>query len=131
MAERMCNLIKSGGNGDIDEYSTTETKTNKVWIDGKPIYRKVINFGALPNNTTKSVAHNISNMETVVSANLIGYYNLSQGGNCVVMPYIGSDFAHSVGFYLNGTYVYCKSGTSLSASYPNSYATIEYTKTTD
>lgn len=25
-----------------DIYSTTETKTNKVWIDGKPIYRKVI-----------------------------------------------------------------------------------------
>lgn len=24
-----------------DVYSTTETKTNKVWIDGKPIYRKV------------------------------------------------------------------------------------------
>lgn len=131
MAERMCNLIKSGGNGDIDEYSTTETKTNKVWIDGKPIYRKVVNFGALPNNTTKSVAHNISNMETVVFANLIGYDNLSRGGNCIVMPYIGSDFAHSAGFYLNGTNVYCRSGASLSSSYPNSYATIEYTKTTD
>ena len=23
-----------------DIYSTTETKTNKIWIDGKPIYRK-------------------------------------------------------------------------------------------
>ena len=26
----------------MDVYSTSETKTNKVWIDGKPIYRKVI-----------------------------------------------------------------------------------------
>ena len=25
-----------------DVYSTKEVKTNKVWIDGKPIYRKVI-----------------------------------------------------------------------------------------
>lgn len=25
-----------------DVYSTTETKTNKVWINGKPIYRKVL-----------------------------------------------------------------------------------------
>lgn len=24
----------------VDVYSTNETKTNKVWIDGKPIYRK-------------------------------------------------------------------------------------------
>jgi len=26
-----------------DEFSTTEIVTNKVWINGKPIYRKVIN----------------------------------------------------------------------------------------
>lgn len=29
-----------------DTYSTTEVKTNKVWIDGKPIYRKVIQVNA-------------------------------------------------------------------------------------
>ena len=32
-----------------DVYSTDEVKTNKVWIDGKPIYRKVVDCGALPN----------------------------------------------------------------------------------
>lgn len=26
--------------GELDVYSTSEVKTNKVWIDGKPIYRK-------------------------------------------------------------------------------------------
>lgn len=30
------------GNGIKDIYSTDEVKTNKVWIDGKPIYRKVL-----------------------------------------------------------------------------------------
>lgn len=29
---------------DNDIYSTQETKTDKVWIDGKPIYRKVLSF---------------------------------------------------------------------------------------
>lgn len=29
---------------DPNVYSTSETKTNKIWIDGKPIYRKVFNF---------------------------------------------------------------------------------------
>lgn len=29
-----------------DVYSTTETKTNKIWIDGKPIYRKVVSLSA-------------------------------------------------------------------------------------
>lgn len=30
-----------------DDYSTTETLTNKVWIDWNPIYRKVINISNL------------------------------------------------------------------------------------
>jgi len=43
-------LIISGTNmtlGDTaykDIYSTTETKTNKVWTNGKPIYRKTFEF---------------------------------------------------------------------------------------
>ncbi len=32
----------SGLEMPTEVYSTTETKTNKVWIDGKPIYRKVL-----------------------------------------------------------------------------------------
>lgn len=35
-------FIKKEDNKDI--YSTEETKTNKVWINGKPIYRKVLSF---------------------------------------------------------------------------------------
>ena len=33
-----------------DSYSTSEVKTNKRWIDGKPIYRVCKNIGYLPNN---------------------------------------------------------------------------------
>lgn len=33
---------------DVDVYSTDETLTNKVWIDGKPIYRKVFEFANIP-----------------------------------------------------------------------------------
>lgn len=36
-----CNYINEIKDGEV--YSTTETKTNKKWINGKPIYRKVIN----------------------------------------------------------------------------------------
>jgi hypothetical protein len=34
-------------------YSTSEVATGETWIDGKPIYRKIIDCGALPNATTK------------------------------------------------------------------------------
>jgi len=33
-----------------DIYTTTERRIG-TWIDGKPLYSKVINFGALPNKT--------------------------------------------------------------------------------
>ena len=47
-------------------YSTEEREIG-VWTDGKPLYEKTVNFGAIPNNTSKSVAHNISNLDKVVS----------------------------------------------------------------
>lgn len=34
--------------------------TGKKWVDGSIIYKKLISFGALPNTTTKSVAHSES-----------------------------------------------------------------------
>lgn len=45
MSESLANLQSRGK----DEYSTSETLTNKVWIDGKPIYRKVCqkSFGTI------------------------------------------------------------------------------------
>lgn len=55
------------------EYRTTER------YQGKPVYCKLVNFGVLPNNTTKAVAHSIENLQKVISlsgeaggANLIG-----------------------------------------------------------
>ena len=35
-----------------DTYSTTETLTNKVWIDGKPIYRRCFNVNAVTHGAT-------------------------------------------------------------------------------
>ena len=54
--------------GDIslsnaDMFSTSETLTNKIWTDGKKVYRKIIEFGALPNATSKLVAHGITGLD--------------------------------------------------------------------
>jgi hypothetical protein len=51
----------------INNYSTSETVTNGKWINDKIIYRKVINFGTMPNATSRSVAHGISNLEQIVT----------------------------------------------------------------
>lgn len=44
-------------------YSLTEQNTGIKWYDGRDIYQKTIEFGALPNNDIKTVAHNISDFD--------------------------------------------------------------------
>lgn len=39
---KIVNITDDAEGENLDIYSTTETKTNKVWIDGKPVYRKVL-----------------------------------------------------------------------------------------
>ena len=102
------------------KYSTTEQVVGE-WIDGKPIYQKTIDFGALPNNTTKSVAHSINNFGTLIQL----WGNTETGGYQLVIP----DADPYVTISANTTNIYAKTTSNLSAS--NAYITLQYTKTTD
>lgn len=46
--------------------STEEQPTNQKWIDGKQIYRKVVEFGAVP-VSTGNIAHGITSLDTITS----------------------------------------------------------------
>lgn len=46
-----------------ETYSTNETLTNKRWIDGSDIYRKVMYISSLPNATLTQYAHGVSNVK--------------------------------------------------------------------
>ena len=54
------NNVDLEGISTLANNNTTETLTEKRWIDGKPIYRKIVNAGLFNANTTvKTVNHNI------------------------------------------------------------------------
>ena len=112
---------------DIADYSETEKVIGK-WIDGKPLYQKTISFGGLPNATTKSVAHNISNLKKIVNFN--GY--ATDNSNFIPIPYIYQSSGNMVGIqiYANATNVVIR--TMLNDSgFTECYITLKYTKTTD
>lgn len=44
-------------------YSQNEIDTGKIWINGKKIYRKVVDCGILPNFKQKQIPHNIKNYD--------------------------------------------------------------------
>lgn len=48
-------------------FSTSEQRTADVWIDGKPIFRKVLAVAAGPNNSIVNVAHGITGLVDVVA----------------------------------------------------------------
>lgn len=54
-------------------YSLNETLTKKRWIDGRPIYRKVIDMGNLNNATNKAVSHGITNLDFMTHASGFAY----------------------------------------------------------
>lgn len=62
-----------------DIYSTTETKTNKVWIDGKPIYRKVFNVNSPSSTDTNTNIGSIGAFDTLVSITGNIYLNETYG----------------------------------------------------
>ena len=112
-----------GGTPLILDYSTSEVNTGAKWIDGSDIYKKTVSCGALPNNTTKNVAHDISNLSTVVKFE--GY--AWTGSTWATLPYVTSNGSSQIGLRISPTNVIIVTSSDRSSFTP-SYVTIYYTK---
>ena len=123
--EYLANEEQTAGAKDV--YSTTEVKTNKVWVDGKPIYRKVVDFGMLPNNTMKTVNHNVSGISDWVSIKGVAWESTK---NAIPLPHVDTDNSYSVALWSTPTAIVIKVGQDRS-SFTSCYVILEYTKTTD
>ena len=113
----------AGLNKNTPSYSTDEVFTGKYWIDGKPIYRKTVNVGAMPNgtqSTAKFVPHNISNIGDVVS--ISGFAK----GSTDWIPLPRTDTTYYIGIYVTATNIVLNATTDQSAR--SGYVTLEYTK---
>ena len=113
-----------------DIYLEEERKTNKVWIYGKTIYRKVIKFGALPNATKKDVAHNISNLEqfTKIEGIATGQDDTKFTQS---LPLVYKDIERNYNTPLGVDAQTVSIQTNEDRSMFNGYVILEYTKTTE
>lgn len=109
-----------------DNYSTTEQKTGSTWVDGKPIYKKTINFGNLPNNSTKRVAHGVSGLSQLVKIDAIMNRPGTNGG-FYPLPFVSKATANDqIEISVNGTNVSIAANIDWSSC--TAYVTIYYTK---
>ena len=111
----------------IDYYSTTETRTNKVWIDNKPIYRKV--FEETVTSRSYEINTNISNMNTLI--NLSAVYIMSSEVHTI--PYSAStntNYYKNIKYNISTGVITIQFGNSVELN-KTAYVVLEYTKTTD
>lgn len=112
-----------------DRYSTAEKQVG-FFTNNKPLYQKTINFGALPNDTSKSLAHSVANIDKIWIFD--GYVDgtvLSLAGTFPLQLCISSRTGAIWAFYANESYIVCDAEGD--ASGYNASVTIRYTKTTD
>lgn len=120
-----CCISLSSQNSNLGNYSTTEHLTGKYWVGGKPIYRKVVNFGMLPNNTVKTVNHNVSGISDWVSFYGITWNNAKTS---MVLPHVDLDPSYSVALWVTSTAITIKTGQNRN-EFSECYVILEYTKT--
>ena len=117
--------VTSNAVADVISYSTDEVKTGGKWIDGKPIYRKTIDCGSLPNTASKTVSHNITNLDFVISCYGFAKYDVYR----ITLPNAGVTTESSIEVYADDTNIIILAGNNRSIY--SGYITLEYTKTTD
>ena len=127
-------IVISGGSGagvgtsELPAYSASEVLTAERWINGKPVYRKVVSMGALPNATAKSIAHGISDLDEDLGLSGVAF-NVN-GDTRIPLPYVHTSTS-IVQMHMSKTTVIVTTRVDMSVSYNKSYAIIYYTKTTD
>lgn len=110
-------------NSNLANYSTSEVNTGMKWIDGKTIYRKVVDFGALPNASSKTVNHGISGLSEVIFASAI----VCVSNTWTPLNYATQDGLQYVNFFrVEPTVVMIRTGVDRSTS--KAKIIIEYTK---
>lgn len=113
---------------NVDLYSTSEVKTNKVWTDGRPIYRKTYDVGALPNTNSKTIDLDITNLDFVID--IYGTCKRNSDSAFLPLPYLyPSNLNEQIAIYLRLGQMIINAGQDRSAF--SGYVTLEYTKTTD
>ena len=129
-------LVKVAGNAanadlkDMNVYSTEE-KIVGTWIDGKPIYRKVISSTLSdPLTGLVEIAHNIQNIETPIRI-VFGKAKVPGSSNNITLPsqYDSTTFIQLGAF--SDTYVQLFAGSTNWTSLKEITLCLEYTKKTD
>lgn len=108
----------------VNTYSLSEQVIG-VWANNKTLYRKVINTGGLPNAVVKHVAHDIANLDDVISVRGVAR---NSNGNRIPLPFVDDNYSNwCIEIVVNNTNIDIATNTDVTG-YTESFVIIEYTK---
>lgn len=125
--------LKDSGYYTLDEFLTGQVlfpnpNTNNVIFDGRPIFRKGVYFGSLPDTSTTSIAHNIDFGYTTSFVKIYGTATSPSTLTSIPLPYISTtSIADNIQLSVNSTNVTITTGADQSA-YTETYVILEYVK---
>lgn len=116
-------------NGQVFFPNPTIATTTSQQLVGRQVYRKVINFGALPNAGTTSVAHDIpfNVNSTITFTRIYGASTDTTNFVAIPLPYASSTAANNVELSATTTNVVITTGINRS-SFDTTYVILEYIK---
>lgn len=105
----------------------TEYRVPNLYFLGLPVYQKIVNFGALPNATSKSLNHGITGLQYFTDISGVAF---TTGLTTLPLPFVNdaNSTGGQVSILANGTQVVVNTTTNRTA-YTTCYVTLQYTKT--
>jgi len=111
-------------NGEKFFPSSIDSSTKE--IAQRQVFRKVINFGALPNAGAKTVAHGISLDDNVTFTHIYGVANNVPARSYLPLPY--AEGLNPVGLTINGPHIQINTNVNRTA-WAITYVVLEFIKT--
>jgi len=127
--------LKDTGYYDTSEFVTGQkffpqtgtSSLSAVTPDFRQTYRKVINFGALPNTGTTNVAHGINVTAGTIFTRIYGVANDQAGTSYLPLPYASPTLINNIALSVDNTNVTIVTGSNRTA-YTITYVVVEYLK---
>ncbi|HVW99260.1 MAG TPA: hypothetical protein VHA52_02300 [Candidatus Babeliaceae bacterium] len=100
--------------------------TNNNFTQLRPVYRTVVNFGTLPDNTTKSIAHGITNLGTSWSLVRLDVLSTNPDTTSIHIPgFDPSDITKPINAWFDTKNVTIQTKSNMTA-YTTTWVIIEY-----
>ena len=130
LVENVNSILLAVNAKDVGIYNNEETLTGQNYFDDdkneqRPVYRKVVDFGALPNTANKAVAHGLDAAWEYKFTRIYGVTSDSTNKDYLPIPYATATAIDIIELYVDNTNINITTGKDRT-SFDTTYVVLEY-----